>query len=162
MASGSGERRQNMPGGIGIAERWLSHRRALPSEWFTGSNSRVKQVRLAVLLMCVVSFMAGVFVLTSEIYSPVAYAWAAVQAATYVIIAIVFLLGLSMWYSQSELFFITNLVITYVVEIWWRSIAIPLSSYVLILGPTVLLVVIGAWLLVYDNGSEINKLLERS
>ncbi len=140
---------------------WLKVRQDTPSAWFSGPYSRIKALRFSVVLLSLLNFSMLMFSFHVFTASGRLFLWTGIEASIYIIVAIVFLLGLRIWYAPSLAFFVLNLFIDYFLE--QSEFLSQLSSSVsLLLSLTWVYLVLAAVVLMrYDKGSKLsNDLME--
>lgn len=143
----------------------LQLRPGIPKSWYSGGYSRIKFVRFSMVVLALLSYSA-LSLGTNFTAATFLNLWYGLIAAGYVIVAIVYLLGLRMWYAPSTLFLIISALI---------NLALNFSGGPLGLGPAatlafavvvgifwLYLVIAGLFMLRYDKGSKINEMLLQS
>ncbi|MHB8295782.1 MAG: hypothetical protein ACYDH5_14395 [Acidimicrobiales bacterium] len=144
------------------------------NRWYTPEPSvrRVHWLRLALVLVALVNAAAHLFALPGATHEVTL--WLDGEVALYVLIAMIYLLGLRMWYLPAIGYTVVNMVAFFVSGF----VAIPgISSAALTghlafaqyyfgrgfsVGAWVFLLVVGAIMLRLDNGSKLNELLRDS
>ncbi len=145
---------------------WLSARKDVPKSWFRGGFSNVKLIRFSLVVFALLNFSA--VALGSTVWnSATPYSlWLGFASAAYIIIAIVYLLGLRAWYGPSSLFLVVSLAVNYLFNSGGGPVALSQSASPWFNGFIVLtwvyLVVVGLLLMRYDRGSRLNDLLVQS
>ena len=138
-------------------------------ESLTGGYTPIKIVRFAVMVCALLDSAAHLYA-TPAAYPQITF-WLEIEVAAFIIIGIVFLLGLKMWYLPSILFTIFNLLVYLISGV--VAIA-PLNPTVLSghvdflnysfgrafsLATWIFIIIVGTLLIDYDKGSALNTLL---
>lgn len=139
-------------------------------EALTGGYTGKKIVRFTVMLFALIDAAAHLY--ASPASYPLVTFWLEIEVAAFIVIGIVFLLGLRIWYLPSVLFTFLNVVLYFVSGI----VAIPPISPVALTGHVqfldysfgrafsliawIYIIVVGLILFRYDKGSRINELLK--
>ena len=139
-------------------------------EALTGGYTGKKIVRFTVMLFALIDAAAHLY--ASPASYPLVTFWLEIEVAAFIVIGIVFLLGLRIWYLPSVLFTVLNLVLYLVSGV----VAIPPISPVALTGHVqfldysfgrafsliawIYIIVVGLILFRYDKGSRINELLK--
>ena len=145
---------------------WLSARSNTPKSWFAGGYSRIKIMRFSLVVLALLDFSA--VALGNPIWNYANYLslWFGLVGAGYIIIAVVYLLGLRMWYGPNEIFLLLSAFVN--LYLGAGSDMNPLGSlgshgFNFVLSLTwVYLVLVGLLMMRYDKGSKINELLSQS
>ncbi|MDA8072700.1 MAG: hypothetical protein M0Z40_07775 [Actinomycetota bacterium] len=142
--------------------------------WYTPDRTvrNIHWTRFALVLVALVDAAAHIF--ASPAKSPEVTLWLDGEVVLYVLIAMVYLLGLRMWYLPSLAYSALNLVLFFVSG----YVAIPgittaaLTGHLAFshyyfgrgfsLGAWIFLLVVGAAMLKFDKGSKLNALLRDS
>ena len=142
--------------------------------WYTPERSTrvIHWVRFVLVLVALMDAAAHIFAIPAK--SPEVTLWLDGEVVLYVLIAIVYLLGLRMWYLPALLYTALNLVLFFVSG----AVAIPGITTAALTGHLafshyffgrgfsvatwVLLLVVGAVMLKADHGSKLNELLRDS
>lgn len=138
-------------------------------EALTGGYTGKKIVRFTVMLFALIDAAAHLY--ASPASYPLVTFWLEIEVAAFIVIGIVFLLGLRIWYLPSVLFTVLNVVLYFVSGV----VAIPPISPVALAGHVqfldysfgrafsliawIYIIVVGLLLFRYDKGSRINALL---
>ena len=139
-------------------------------ESLTGGYTPIKIVRFAVMVCALLDSAAHLFA-TPAAY-PVITFWLEIEVAAFIIIGIVFLLGLRMWYLPSVMFTLFNMLIYLISGV--VAIAplnpVALSGHVDFLNYSfgrafsmatwIFIIIVGILLIHYDSGSALNTLLK--
>ena len=142
---------------------WLSSREDIPKKWIQGGYSRIKFARLVTAIVLLLN--ASIFIISSSFMlgSGISLStWYIFQGAIYLILSIVFLLGLRMWYGPSLLFLLASIIInlafpTNIIAIlFYQPAATIISLSMLYLALSMIV------LMRYDSGSKINEMLRQS
>lgn len=139
-------------------------------EALTGGYTGKKIVRFTVMLFALIDAAAHLY--ASPASYPLVTFWLEIEVASFIVIGIVFLLGLRIWYLPSVLFTVLNVVLYFVSGI----VAIPPISPVALAGHVqfldysfgrafsliawIYIIVVGLILFRYDSGSKLNALLK--
>ena len=145
---------------------WLSAKSNTPKSWFAGGYSRIKIMRFSLVVLALLDFSA--VALGNQIWNYANYLslWFGLVGAGYIIIAVVYLLGLRMWYGPNEIFLLLSAFVN--LYLGAGSDMNPLGSlgshgFNFVLSLTwVYLVLVGLLMMRYDKGSKINELLSQS
>ena len=145
---------------------WLSAKSNTPKSWFAGGYSRIKIMRFSLVVLALLDFSA--VALGNPIWNYANYLslWFGLVGAGYIIIAVVYLLGLRMWYGPNEIFLLLSAFVN--LYLGAGSDMNPLGSlgshvFNFVLSLTwVYLVLVGLLMMRYDKGSKINELLSQS
>ena len=135
----------------------------------TGGYTGKKIVRFTVMLFALVDAAAHLY--ASPATYPLVTFWLEIEVSAFIVIGIVFLLGLRIWYLPSVIFTIFNLILYFVSGI----VAIPPIAPAALTGHVEFLdysfgrafsliawayiIVVGLLLFRFDKGSRINDLL---
>ncbi len=135
----------------------------------TGGYTPIKIVRFTLMAFAILDAAAHLY--ASPASYPLVTFWLEIEVSAFIVISIVFLLGLKIWYLPSVLFTVFNLVI------YLLSGVIPLppisgaplvghvqfASYsfgrAFSLVAWIYIIIVGLIMLKYDKGSKINDLL---
>ena len=145
---------------------WLSARSNTPKSWFAGGYSRIKVVRFSLVVLALLDFSAVALGNPVWNYANYLSLWFGLVEAGYIIIAVVYLLGLRMWYGPNVAFLLLSAFIN--LYLGAGSDINPLGSlgshgFNFILSLTwIYLVLVGLIIMRYDKGSKINELLAQS
>ncbi|MGP6207672.1 hypothetical protein ACNF42_06580 [Cuniculiplasma sp. SKW3] len=136
----------------------------------TGGYTPVKIVRFLVMAFSLIDAAAHLY--ASPATYPLVTFWLEIEVSAFIVIGIVFLLGLRIWYLPSILFTLFNLIVYLLSGI----VALPpispaaLTGHVQFnnysfgrafsLGAWLFIIVVGTILLRYDRGSKLNELLK--
>lgn len=145
---------------------WVEARNDIPKRLIEGRYSIIKIARFTITILALLSFSS--VALGSPVWNSATYAglWYGLVSAGYVIAAMIFLLGLRMWYGPSVAFFIISAIVN--LSINSGSGLNPLGAAGSINFDDILsvfwvyLVVVGLLLMRYDKGSKINDILSQS
>jgi hypothetical protein len=148
-----------------LLEFWLGTYKGLPPAWSRGGYSRIKFARLSIALAALLN-VSVLMMPTSIGGTSLVNVWFGFVASAYILAAIVFLLGLRIWYLPSVLFFIVSAIVSLLISSsyfqpaawaassdWTMIVAFAAFAYV---------VVGGLVLMKYDNGSGVNTALSMS
>ena len=135
----------------------------------TGGYSKIKIVRFFVMGFALLDAAAHLY--ASPASYPLVTFWLEIEVSAFIVIGIVFLLGLRIWYLPSILFTLFNLVVYLISGI----VALPPISPTALTGHVdfnnysfgrafsliawLFITIVGSLLLFYDKGSKINELL---
>jgi len=152
--------------GISAMFIWLAARRNTPKSWFSGSYSTIKLVRFSLVILALFDFSA--VALGNPIWNSanLVSLWFGLAEAGYVIIAMIYLLGLRMWYAANEVFLIGSAIINF--SLGSSAGLNPLGALGSVTLNTILaltwlyLVIVGLIMMRYDKGSKVNELLLQS
>ncbi len=145
---------------------WLSAREDLPINFITGGFSSIKLLRFSLAIISLISFSS--VALGSPVWSSASYLglWYGIVSSGYIIVAMIFLLGLRMWYGASVGFSLLSSIINLALD--ERSGFHPLGTWgatdlnnLVALG-WIYLVLCGLFMMRYDKGSKINEMLVQS
>lgn len=139
-------------------------------EALTGGYTGKKIVRFTVMMFALIDAAAHLY--ASPASYPLVTFWLEIEVASFIVIGIVFLLGLRIWYLPSVLFTVLNVVLYLVSGV----VAIPPISPVALAGHVqfldysfgrafsliawIYIIVVGLVLFRYDSGSKLNALLK--
>lgn len=157
-------------GGLGLKLRyfnvWLSAR-SLPKNWVRGNFSKIKLLRFSMVIISLISFSS--VALGSTVWNSASFAglWYGAISAGYVLTAMIFLLGMRMWYGAGEAFFIVSGIINLGINdagTGFNPLGAAANAYVnsFIAIFWVYLVIVGLLMMRYDKGSKLNDLLQQS
>jgi hypothetical protein len=144
---------------------WLSAR-DMPSAWSRGSYSWVKIIRFSLVVFALLNSAALALGSPSWNVANLFSLWLGFVFAAFLLIAVIYFLGLRMWYAGATAFLIVAAVINYLFNAAGGPLA--LSSYTTVSLSTALalgwlyLVVVGIIIMRYDKGSKLNELLQQS
>jgi hypothetical protein len=135
----------------------------------TGGYTPIKILRFAIMAFAIIDAAAHLY--ASPASYPLVTFWLEIEVAAFIVIGMVFLLGLKIWYIPSIVFTLFNLVVFLVSGV----IAIPpISSAALVghvqfadysfgrafsLAAWLFIIIVGTILLFVDKGSKLNDLL---
>ncbi len=145
---------------------WLSVRKDTPKIWFSGSYSWIKVVRFSLVIFSLLNFAA--LALGSPNWNVASFysLWLGFASAAFILIAIIYFLGLRMWYGPVAGFLIIAAIINYIFDAAGGPDALsPINrpSFNDLIALTWLyLVVVGIVIMRYDKGSKLNELLKQS
>lgn len=145
---------------------WFSAKSDMPSDWSKGSYSAVKIVRFSLVVFALLNSAA--LALGSNSWNTTSFysLWLGVVFAAFILIAVIYFLGLRMWYGVSTGFLIFSAVVNYLLNPAGGPLA--LSSYtepslnLVIALSWLYLVIVGIAIMRYDKGSKLNELLKQS
>ncbi|MHB1902294.1 MAG: hypothetical protein ACYCSO_09565 [Cuniculiplasma sp.] len=136
----------------------------------TGGYTPIKILRFTVMALAIIDAAAHLY--ASPASYPLVTFWLELEVAAFIVIGIVFLLGLKIWYIPSILYTLFNLVIYFISGV----IPIPPISPVALVGHVqfdqysfgrlfslvawLYIIIVGFLLLSYDKGSKLNDLLK--
>ncbi len=148
------------------APLWLSARSDTPKSWFAGGYSLIKTVRFSLVMLALLDFSA--VAIGNPIWNTASYLslWFGLVEAGYIVIAIVYLLGLRMWYGPNVAFLVLSALAN--MHLGAGGDLNPLGSlgssgFNFIISLTwIYLVIVGIVIMRYDKGSKINGLLSQS
>jgi hypothetical protein len=136
----------------------------------TGGYTPVKILRFSLMAFAILEAAAHLYASPSTY--PVVTFWLEIEVSAFIVISIVFLLGLKIWYVPSILFTLFNLAVYMISGI----IPLPPISPIALVGHVqfaqysfgrafsllawIYIIVIGTIMLYYDRGSKINDLLK--
>ncbi|MDE1823597.1 MAG: hypothetical protein KGI00_04190 [Candidatus Micrarchaeota archaeon] len=166
MVSSLGDRLRRIGSDMRVAFAWLAFRKDTPAAWFRGSYSWIKIVRFSLVVLALLNFSA-VALGSPDWNTATPYSlWLGFASAAYIIIAIVYFLGLRMWYGPVAAFLIISAILNYAFDSSGGPDALsPLNQPTfnnLIALSWVYLVLVGLALMRYDKGSRINEMLQQS
>ena len=145
---------------------WLAVRKGLPVEWFRGGYSWIKIVRFSLVAFSLLNFSAVALGSPNWNSATLYGLWLGFASAAYIILAVIYFLGLRMWYGPAAGFAIFAAIINFLFDS--RGGPDALSSlnnpnFNDLVGLTWLyLVVVGILIMRYDRGSKINEMLQQS
>ncbi len=135
----------------------------------TGGYTKIKIIRFTLMIFAILDASAHLY--ASPASYPLVTFWLEIEVSAFIIIAIVFWMGLKIWYIPSILFNIFNLVIYLISGI----VPLPPISGVPLVGHVdflnysfgrafslvawVYIILVGTMMLKYDKGSKLNDLL---
>lgn len=135
----------------------------------TGGYTPIKIVRFTLMALAILDAAAHLY--ASPASYPLVTFWLEIEVSAFIVISIVFLLGLKIWYLPSVLFTVFNLVIYLISGV----IPLPPISGAPLVGHVqfasysfgrtfslvawIYIIIVGLILLKYDKGSKINDLL---
>jgi hypothetical protein len=159
------ERLRRVP--IAIRE-WLfmlGARKDTPRNWFSGSYSRIKLVRVSLVIAALLNYSA--FAQGSNyLEATFTNLWYGLVYAGYIIVSMIFLFGLRMWYGPAIAFTILNVVINLMINFAGGPFALGTTANPAFAYATALIwtytVVVGLLMMHYDKGSKINEMLQQS
>lgn len=166
MVSALGDRLRRFKSSLQEAFIWLSFRKNAPQEWFKGSYSPIKLVRMSLVIIALLNFSA-VALGSPDWNAATTYSlWLGFASAIYVIVAIVYFLGLRMWYAPSSIVLLLSGGINYAFDSAGGPDALtpftsPSFNDIIALS-WVYLIVVGVLIMRYDKGSKLNELLQQS
>ncbi len=152
-----------------MTEQKSIHRTRKVFDALTGGYDLVKLARFSVVVFALLNVAAHLYALPG--ISPIVTFWLEIEVAAFIVIGIVFLLGLRMWYLPSILFAAFNLVIFLLSGVFALGAInpAPLTGHIefaqysfgraFSLAGWVYLIVAGTILLFKDKGSALNTLL---
>ncbi len=141
---------------------WLSARDDIPGRWVKGEYSRVKFTRLSV---AIISLINVAIIMVSSSFMTAHYGvavWDVLEASIYMIIAIVFILGLRMWYAPCLLFFRISLMVNFMFNAAIIQSDFSRSMSEIMTLSWIYLIFSSIVLMRYDLGSKVNSLLKES
>ena len=145
---------------------WLSVRKDVPKQWFKGSYSTIKIVRFSLVFFALLNFSAVALGSPNWNTATTYSLWLGFASAAYLLIAIVYFLGLRMWYGPTSAFLILSAIINYLFDSAGGPDALTGGSTALfndaIAVTWLYLVVVGLIMMRYDRGSKLNDLLSQS
>lgn len=145
---------------------FLAARSDLPSKWSSGSYSWVKIIRFTLVVFALLNSAGLALGSPSWNVANLFSLWLGFVFAAFLLIAIIYFLGLRMWYSGATAFLIIAAVVNYLFNAAGGPLA--LSSYTTFSLSTALafgwlyLVIVGIAIMRYDKGSKLNDLLKGS
>lgn len=150
---------------IGLKEWffWLSVRET-PKSWFAGGYSRIKWMRFTlgiVSLLCYSALALG-YNFTLANYFDI---WVGLAGAGYIIIALIYILGLRMWYAPSVLFFLVSAIINIMINVHGGPLGVGAATPDFLATSVIMwlyVVIVGTIAMPYDKGSKINDALMQS
>ncbi len=145
---------------------WLEARNDLPKKFITGGYSIIKLARFSMTILALLSFSS--VALGSPVWNSASLAglWYGLIAAGYVVVAVIFLLGIRMWYGGSVAFFIISGIVNY--HLASSGGPNPLGAWGTVNFNNIValawlyLIIVGLLMMRYDKGSKVNDLLAQS
>jgi hypothetical protein len=145
---------------------WFSVKKGLPTSLSSGSYSWIKLVRFSLVVFALLNSAALALGSPSWNVANLFSLWLGFVFAAFILIAVIYFLGLRMWYSAATGFLIVAAVVNYLFNAAGGPLA--LSSYTTVTLSTALavgwlyLVIVGIAIMRYDKGSKLNELLQQS
>ncbi|MDE1851708.1 MAG: hypothetical protein KGH69_03410 [Candidatus Micrarchaeota archaeon] len=166
MVSSLGDWLRRLGSDVRVAFAWLAFRKDTPASWFRGSYSWIKIVRFSLVALALLNF-SGMALGSPDWNTATPYSlWLGFASAAYIIVAVVYFLGLRMWYGPVAAFLVLSAILNYMFDSRGGPDALsPLNSPSLnnfIALSWIYLVVVGLALMRYDKGSKLNELLQQS
>ena len=137
----------------------------------TGGYTPMKIVRFTVVFFAILDAAAHLYALPGA--APLVTFWLEIEVSAFIVISMVFLLGLKIWYIPSVIFTLFNLLVYFISGI----IALPPISVSPLVGHVEFLqysfgrafslvgwlyiIIVGLILIRYDRGSKLNDLMKQ-
>ncbi len=147
---------------------WLSVKKGLPKELSKGSYSSIKLLRFSLVIFALLNFSAVALGSPNWNVATPYSLWLGLASAIYILVAVIYLLGLRMWYGPVTAVLVISAITNYAFDATGGPDALSLSA-----SPNLLfndavavtwlfLVVAGIFAMRYDRGSKLNELLSQS